>query len=316
MNPTPHPVTRAAVACCALLAATLSAASLFNADAQSGTRPGAKTKSSQAAPTPAPTPPAPALRRTSSRQETRRFGYGGRVTVYGAPAGSLLIEAWAKNEVEITADIELSADTEEDLARLAAVNTFQLDEDVNHLRILTSGTHDRKYMKRAARDFPKRLLGLPWKIDYRVRVPAMTDLEIYAGRGPLTITDVEGAIRLNAGDSDPTSFTLAGGDVEATLQTGTVNVRVPARSWRGRGFSLRLLRGDLNLEIPAGFNGDVNAEVLRAGRVENSYAGLAPRERTKATERSLQGRAGAGGATLSLTVGDGTITIRQADGQP
>jgi hypothetical protein len=255
------------------------------------------------------------LKRTTARQETRRFPYGGRLTVYGAPQGSLTIEAWERAEVEIAAEVELVADTEEDLARLAAVNTFHLDDDVNHITVLTVGTHDRKYLKRAAKDFPKRLLGLPWKIDYRVRVPVMTDLEIYSGRGALTIKGVEGAVRLNAGESDPTLFTLAGGDVEATLQGGTVSLDVTARSWRGRGAGLRLISGNLNLSLPPNFSGYVNAEVLRAGRVENAYAGLVPRERTQPTDRLLQARAGQGGATLSFTVGDGTLRIKQASTQ-
>ena len=65
------------------------------------------------------------------------------------------------------------------------------------------------------------------------------------------------------------------------------------------------------VELPANFSGDVNAEVLRAGRVENAHAGLAPRERTRPDTRTLHARAGQGGAPLSFTVGDGTLRIRQ-----
>ena len=261
---------------------------------------------------------APTLKRTVTRREVRRLGFGGSVTIYGAPAGSVTIEGWSKGEVEITAEVEQSADTEENLTRLSALNGFVLDEDVNHLRITTVGVHDRNFMKRAARDLPKglaaTLASMPWKIDYHVRVPSVVDLELYTGRGSLSVAGVEGSLRVNAGDG-PADFTLAGGDVEATLRSGTVNVRVPARNWRGRGMSVRLASGELNVELPAGFSGDVDAEVLRAGRVENSHPALAPRERTQPTERSLQSRAGAGGAPLSFTVGDGTIHIVQVSGK-
>jgi hypothetical protein len=100
--------------------------------------------------------------------------------------------------------------------------------------------------------------------------------------------------------------------VEATVASGPFTVRPTARSWRGRGLSLRLASGDLTVELPAGFSGDVDADVLRAGRIDNAYPGLAPRERTTPTERSLQARAGSGGATLAFTVTDGTLRIRQA----
>lgn len=253
---------------------------------------------------------APLLKRSGTRREVRRLGYGGSVTVYGAPAGSVTIEAWPRPEVEITAEVELQADTEEELARLAEINSFVIDEDYNHVRVVTTGTHDREFLKRVARDLPKKLRAMPWKIDYRVRVPVACDLEIYSGRGALTLTGVEGSVRLNAGDG-PATLAFVGGDVEATLRGGPVSVRVPARSWRGRGLSVRVAGGgDLTVELPANFNGDVNAEVLRAGRVENQHPGLAPRERTSPTERSLQARGGQGGAPLSFTLGDGTLRIR------
>jgi hypothetical protein len=276
--------------------------------AQSGKAPKDKKVAQEAA------PPAPPLKRTTARREVRRLGFGGSLTVYGAPAGSVTIEGWSKGEVEVTAEVEQSADTEEHLDRLAALNSFVLDEDVNHLRLMTVGVHDRNYLKRSARDLPKGLAAMPWKIDYHLRVPSSLDLEVYTGRGALTINGVEGALRINAGDG-PADFTLAGGDVEATLRSGAVSVRVPTRSWRGRGMSVRLASGDLDVELPAGFSGDVDAEVLRAGRVENSHAGLAPREGEQQSERSLRARAGQGGPTLSFTVGDGAIRIKQVSGK-
>ena len=275
-----------------------------SASAQSGRQP----KADKAAPQATPAPP---LKRTTTRRESKRLGYGGSVTIYGAPEGSVTIEGWSRDEVEVTAEVEQSADTEENLSRLAAVNTFTVDDDLNHVRVLTVGLHDRKYAKRAAKGLPKHLLSMPWKIDYRVRVPAAVDLEINAGRGALVVSGVEGGLRINAGGGGGESlFALAGGDVEATFASGPVTVRVPTRSWRGRGLRVRLASGELRVELPPGFSGDVDAEILRAGRIENE-AGLAPRERTKPTERMLQARAGNGGATLSFTVTDGTLRITQ-----
>jgi hypothetical protein len=126
---------------------------------------------------------------------------------------------------------------------------------------------------------------------------------------------VEGALSVNAGGGGASFLTLAGGDVEATLTSGPVTVRVPARNWRGQGMSLRVATGDLNVELPVGFSGDLDAVVLRTGRIENSFAGLTPRERTKPTDRSLEARAGQGGALLSFTVGDGTLRISQLSGK-
>lgn len=301
---------RTTAAACAVIFAVL----LVALDVQAQTRRPGEGKATAAEKRAPEVAPAPLLRRVTTLRESRRFNYGGTVTIYGAPEGSLTVEGWGRNEVEIVADVELKAATEEDLARLAALNKFHLDADVNHLRLITVGVHDRAYLKRADPKLPKHLLSLPWKIDYRVRVPLAVDLEIYAGRGALTLAAVEGAVRLNAGEGAAT-LALAGGDVEATLAGGPVIVRVAARSWRGRGMNVRVARGDLLVELPANFNGDVNAEVLRAGRVENLHAGLEPRERTPSTDRTFHGRGGQGGAALSFIVGDGTLRITQDDGK-
>jgi hypothetical protein len=299
-----HPVARraslsSALILCALLACSLSAA------AQQKSRKGA---SAAAETNPAPTQPT--LTRTTIRHEVRRFAYGGTLTILGAPAGSITIEGWSRNEVDITAEIELHADAEEDFARLGAINGFLLDEDVNHLRILTTGMHDKVFMRRAAKDFPKRLLGLPWKIDYRIRLPLYTDLEIDAGRGPINLSGVEGAVRLNALESDAT-LAFTGGTVSVTIGVGTINLNIAARSWRGSGADIRLASGSLIIQLPANFNADINADILRTGQIENTIATLLPREHTNPGPRSIKARAGAGGATLSFTVGDGTLRLTQ-----
>jgi len=255
-------------------------------------------------------PAGPLLTRTITRHESRRFFYAGTVTVTGAPNGSVTIEGWQRNEVEVSAEIELHAATEADLSRLATLNNFVIDEDSNHLRIITTGTHDRAFMKRAAKDFPKSLIGLPWKIDYHIKVPAVTDLEVNAGVGPTRLAGVEGAIRLNAVQTDAT-LSLTGGLVSVIVQSGTVDVIIPALSWHGLGADIKVASGNLSVGLMPGFSGEINAAVLRTGEVKNAYPNLEPRERTSITPQSLRARAGNGGGTLTLTVNEGTIQINQ-----
>ena len=251
------------------------------------------------------------LKRTSTRRETRRFSYGGTVTLIGAPRGSVTVEGWPRNEVELTANIELQGPTEADLDQLARVNSFVFDEDMNHLSILTTGTHDRAFMKRSAKNFPKKLLNLPWKIDYRLRVPVNTDLEVNAGHGTLKLSGVEGAMRVSATESD-TSLSLTGGAVSTTVTAGSITFVIPARSWRGAGADIRIASGTINVDLQPGFSGDIDAEVLRTGKIVNTYEGLASREKPGITERTVRARAGAGGAYFKFTVGDGTVNIRRA----
>jgi len=254
-------------------------------------------------------PTGPLLTRTVSRHEVRRFGYGGTFTIVGAPRGSITVEGWSKNEVDLSAEIEIQAATEEDMAKIVAVTGFLLDDDSNHMSLITVGMHDKTYMRRNAKNFPRQLLNMPWKIDYKLRVPEVTDVEINSGVGAITLSRVEGLLRVSSLQSDAT-LSLTGRIANVTVGAGTVNLIIPARSWRGAGVDIQLAAGQLNVDLPAGFSGDIDAEILRTGKIENAY-GLEPRERTSINEKSVRGRAGAGGSVLKFTVGDGEIHIRK-----
>ena len=253
-------------------------------------------------------PPAD-LKRTITRHEAHRLPFGGTLSVIGAPAGSITVEGWNRNEVDIAAEIELHGPTNADLDLLATVNNFAVDVDSNHIRIVTSGTHDKNYMRQVARKFPKNLFSLPWKVDFHLKVPALTDLEIDSGVGPMKIAGVEGAMRLTALQSDA-ELSLTGGYVSGLIQRGVVTVTVPTRSWHGLGASLQLAGGTLDVLLASGFSGDIDAKVLRVGEIKNTYDGLLPRESSAVNPRLFQGRAASGGAQLSFTVGDGTISIK------
>lgn len=254
--------------------------------------------------------PQPQIVRTTVKHELRRFAYGGTVTIIGAPDGSISIEGWPRNEVSVSADIQLRGNTEQDLAQLAAVNSFMLDDEPNHIRILTTGTHDKAFMKAVAKKFPKALLGLPWKVDYKIRVPISTDLDISAGRGPITVSGVEGDIRLSATESE-TKLNLSGGMVAATVAKGSVNLNIAEKSWRRGGADLRVAFGEINVELPVGFNADIDAEVLRSGQIIDGYGALESREKPGITAQKMKARTGSGGAFFQFTVGDGTVNIRK-----
>jgi hypothetical protein len=256
--------------------------------------------------------PTELLKRTTTRKESARFNFGGTVTVVGAPRGSVTIEGWQRNEVELTAEIEQTALTEADLDQLAKVNTFVFDEDLNHLSVLSTGTHDREFMKKAAKNFPKKLLNFRWKIDYVLRVPANTDLEVTAGYGAVKVSGVEGALRISATESE-TELTLTGGAVSTTVTSGVVKLTIPVRSWRGAGADIRLATGILIVDLPAGFNGDIDADILRGGQIINTHDGLVAREKPGIQPQTMRARAGAGGAFFKLTVGDGTVNIRRSE---
>lgn len=249
------------------------------------------------------------IKSTTYKNENIDFGAGGTLTIVGAPVGSVSVEGWQKNQIEISADIEVQAENEADLAELSKVDGFVIDDDFGHVRVLTVGTHDKDYLKRTAKKFPKRLLGLPFKIDYKIKVPVYCDLEINGGRGDFNLSNIQGAIEIKFLESNA-KMNLTGGNVIATFGGGNVEINIPTRSWRGRSLDIQLAKGDLSVYLQPNFNGDVNASILRTGKIENSIDSLKPRNRATFTEKSVTARGGTGGANLSFTVGDGTIKMQ------
>jgi hypothetical protein len=102
-----------------------------------------------------PEEPKADLKRVISRHEAHRLPYGGTLSIVGAPVGAITIEGWDRSEIDVAAEIELHGPSNSDLDLLATVNNFAVDVDSNHIRIITSGTHDKKYMRQVARKFPR-----------------------------------------------------------------------------------------------------------------------------------------------------------------
>lgn len=249
------------------------------------------------------------VKRTTSKVDKFDFGAGGTVSIAGAPIGSIRVTGSSKNEVEVSAEIEIQAPTETDAARLAAVTTFVTDESLGRTGIVSVGTHNKLGDKKLWRKFPKELMGLPFRIDYIVSVPRYCDLQIDAGKGDITVTGVEGTIRVNSTASD-TMLSLVGGGFTGTFGTGTVDITMPDRSWRGNAIDVQLGSGTMTVHLPFNLSAELDARVLRSGKIENTIAGLKPRDRnSQFSDRLVIAKAGSGGVAMKFTIGDGTLRL-------
>ncbi|NNE66201.1 MAG: hypothetical protein HKN33_06510 [Pyrinomonadaceae bacterium] len=106
---------------------------------------------------------------------------------------------------------------------------------------------------------------------------------------------------------------LIGGSIRVTVGSGSMDVTIATRSWRGRDAQIQLNRGDLSLRLPKNLNADLYAQVLRTGKITNSYENLSPRPRTEFSNTLMNAIAGSGGAPLAFTVGDGSLKILDSE---
>lgn len=255
--------------------------------------------------------PVPGVKRTIYKSDKFDFGSGGTIVVVGAPTGSVRVEGWSENVVQVDATIEIAADSEADLDLLSKVTGFVLQETLGRTVITSVGTHDKTFIKKTIKKFPKHLMGIPFRIDYVVKVPRYSDLQIDGGKGSLFVGGVDGTIRINYLDADA-KLELLGGGIFATIGGGSVDVSIPSRSWRGRFADVQLGSGTMNVSLPPSLNADVDANILRTGSIDNKYAALKPKQRrAEFTERSIAARSGTGGVPLKFTVGDGNMSIFQ-----
>jgi len=249
------------------------------------------------------------LKRTTYKTDKFDFSVGGTVAIVGAPVGSIRVEGTQKNEIEIYAEIEMQAPTEADLETLSKVTGFILEESPGRTGILSIGTHDKKSMGKAAKKFPKNLFGLPFKIDYVVKVPRFCDLQIDSGKGDLTVSGVEGSMRINSVETKA-SLALIGGGVNATFGSGSVDVTIPNRSWRGNAIDMALNNGSMSVHLPWNLSGELDASILRTGEIENGLTELKARDRhVPITDKLIAARAGNGGVPMKFTVGDGSLKL-------
>jgi len=253
------------------------------------------------------------LKRTTTKTDKFDFSSGGTIAIVGAPTGSISIEGWNQNQIEISADIELQGASEADLARIAQVTSFVLQESLGRTGIISTGTFDKKFLKSVDKKFPKPLIGLPFRIDYHIKVPHYSDLEIDGGEGDLQIAGVDGMMKINYLKTNA-KIDLVGGGINATFGAGNVEIVIPDRSWRGRLADVQLASGTMNVHLPPDLNAEIDAVILRTGKVENVFTDYKPRDRhAQFSDKSVIAKAGNGGIPLKFTVGDGTLKLSELD---
>lgn len=251
----------------------------------------------------------PLQKRTITKIDRFDFGVGGTVVITGAPTGSVRVAGWQKHEIEITAVIELQAPTDSDLGKLAEISGFVTDESPGRTGIISIGMHNKFGLKKMPKNFPKNLLGLPFRIDYVINVPNFCDLEIDGGKGDLSIAGVEGTMRINFIESKAKIEVISGATV-ATFGSGSVEVGIGTRGWRARVATIQVATGDLTVRLPANLNAEIDAVILRTGKIENSLPGMKPRDRKVVfTDKSIAAKTGVGGVPLKFTVGDGILKM-------
>lgn len=146
--------------------------------------------------------------------------------------------------------------------------------------------------------------------DGSVRVSeAAGDLVAVTRDGSITLERVAGRIDARTGDG---GIRVSGAPQSLLLETrdGSVVVRAEPDTVMRDNWSVRTGDGSVVVELPEGFNAEIDAETHDGSvRSELSISGADADER-RDSRRSLRGRLGSGGKILKLRTNDGSIRLR------
>jgi len=130
--------------------------------------------------------------------------------------GSIAVEGWDRNDVQVRARVVATADTD--------ARARQIAGDV---RITTDSGRVRA-------DGPSRGQDEGWWVSWRISVPRALALKLDTTNGSLRLTDL-------------------GGDVHGRTTNGSVRVQLSGQTWDGAGLTVQTRNGSVRLTVPDGY---------------------------------------------------------------
>ena len=247
-------------------------------------------------------------------RDEKHFAVSGKPEVALATFdGSIEIRPWDKADVQVV--IEKRGRDHDDVAAI------EVKAEQQGSRIEISVTEPRRDHGGFNLHFNNRSAKLI------VSVPASADVTAKSGDGSIDIERVTGHVQLRSGDGSIRGRML-GGDVEANtgdgsirldgkltsvrVHTGDGSVTIHADPGSSPGADWDIVTGDgsVTLEVPDGFDADVDAHT--------GDGGIHMRDLTLSNvtgnigKNSLRGRLGDGGKALRVRTGDGSITFKRS----
>jgi hypothetical protein len=213
----------------------------------------------------------------------------GALRVDGQPNGAVSVRAWEGREVVVRAVVQGRA---AEAGRARAL--------VDGVRVRTDGA--------VTATGPEAGRNEGWSVSFDVLVPARTDLDLQSRNGPVTVSRVEGTLRLSTRNG-PVTLDRVAGDVEASATNGPVTVILDGRGWRGNGLAVESMNGPLTVRMPRDYaahvvggttNGPLSTDLPTTGGAR------------RPTGRTLDTQVNGGGRTLRFTTVNGPLTIRRS----
>lgn len=244
-------------------------------------------------------------------REQRRFTVSGTPDVtLSTIDGSIDVRSWDRNEVLV--EVEKRADSEE----VAEALVVQASQEGNTIRIEVPATRVRNNRFNQS-------------VSLRVTVPSSVTLRATTEDGSIATERLDGTLVLRTGDGSIRADDITGGldlgagdgsisvrgqfaAFRADTGDGSMNIEIEEGSVMNGDWSLTTGDGSITLRVPDDFSAEMDAQ---SGNGTIVLDGQEARARADGSSGNggmavMRTRLGAGGRTLLLRSGDGTIRVR------
>jgi DUF4097 and DUF4098 domain-containing protein YvlB len=211
---------------------------------------------------------------------------GGRLSVDAGPNGGVVVRGGAVSSVEISARVQVNAETSGEARALA-----------QQLRLVAANGSVRT-------EGPASRSGTNWSVTYYITVPQRADLDISTTNGPVGVHDVTGTIRAET-TNGPLKLERLAGDVYARTRNGPLTITLAGDRWNGAGLDAETVNGPVRLLVP-----DTYSAVLEIGTRSGPLStDFAIPVRMLGRSNYLQTTLGSGGAPIRVVTKNGPFTI-------
>jgi hypothetical protein len=256
-------------------------------------------------------PPAAAVTLDEHFEHTYPLTGGGTLEIRNTN-GSVVVEAWDRNEVRVLADKRVKASGDDEARRTMGLLKIEVSQGAGSLRI------DTKYPE--THGLMSWLFGggIQTQVEYRLQVPRRLALVAHTVNGGVHLTGTQGSSRLEttngtlqvASTAGPLELSTTNGNIEVRQSAGAVraestngSVEVALTRIDGR-VGLETTNGSVTVHLPR----DVRANV-DAGTTNGSVKAELPVAATSTGRRHLQGAINGGGPELRLSTTNGSVRI-------
>ena len=227
--------------------------------------------------------------------EERTMGWraqdGAALSVDAAPNGGVSVTGWDRDSVHVLLKVQAQGADDSEARDLAQ----QLRVVNDHGRLSVEGPRTRRWAN--------------WSVSFEIFAPRRVDVDLSTENGPLSVEDITGRIRLDA-QNGPLSLESVGGDVRAHAQNGPLHVTLAGARWEGVGLDAETQNGPLVLEVPDGYNAELETGTVN-GPMDIGFPVTVQGRIGVGSRRRITTTLGSGGPTIRAVTTNGPAVIRK-----